>query len=250
MLALLQPTEAKLLDYKTLSQKNRPTDEKPGVKLVFEMTLANEVLVQFDPALKPFLFEKSKGSAPAAQKSLDGVAPVTDAPNLTQAALNIGKLVWHPEMTGYAVTLIRGIGRSESNVPLEDATLSNWRLTPKEGGTVVAKVDIEAGNVRDEAWLAFARLKSRKCELTAKPPEVKQLSVEDKATAEALALEKGMKASIDKRKPGAGERAAVAKNGGAAAKTPAKGKPDPKGATAAFVDSAKKKPDGDAKPVH
>jgi hypothetical protein len=239
MLELLQPTEAKLLDYKTLSQKNRPTDEKPGVKLVFEMTLANEVLVQFHPTLKPFLFEKSKGAAPSAQKALDGVEPATDAPNLTQAALNIGKLVWHPEMTGYTFKIIRGIGRSESNVPLQDATLSNWRLTPKEGGTVVAKVDVEAGNVDDAAWLAFARLKSRKCEITAKAPEVKQMSVEDKATAEALALEKGIKSSIaNTRKPGAAEKAAVAKNGGA----PAKGKPDPKGATKAFVDSAKTKP--------
>ena len=238
MLELLKPVEAKLIDYKTLSQKNRPTDEKPGVKLVLEMTLPNDVLLQFHPSLKPFLFEKSSGTAKPKQETLPSVEPITDTPNLTQAALNIGKLVWHPEMTGYLFTIIRGIGRSESNVPLEDATLSNWRLTPKEGGTVVAKVDVEAGNVRDEAWLAFARLKSRKCEVTAKAPEVKQQSLAEK---EAKELEAGISKGLAARKAGAPERAAVAK--AAAKKTAsAKGKLDPKAATKAFTDSAKKTP--------
>lgn len=251
MLELLIPTKTKLLECKTLSRKNRPADEKPGVKLFIEQQLPNTFLDHFDPALKALLYERAKG-AKSAQASLEGVPEATDAPNLTNAGLKLGSISWHHDMTGYAVTVARGAGFSKAGtVNLADAILCNWKLTLKEGGTVIARYNIEAGNVPGDAWETFAELKSREFEMTAKAPAEAQRDMV--AESEARELKKGIKASLAKaRKPGANDRAAVAKVKGGKAEAP-KGKthavatgtvskegawPFPKG----------KKPDGEAPP--
>lgn len=228
MFELATATKTKLIECKTLSRKNRPVDEKPGVKLLIEQQLPNTFLDHFDPALKALLYERAKG-AKSAQASLEGVAEATDAPNLTNAGLKLESINWHHDMTGYAVVVARGAGFSKAGtVNLADAILCNWKLTLKEGGTVVARYNIEAGNVPGEAWETFAELKSREFEMTAKAPEADQRDLV--AEGEAQQLEKGIKASIAKaRKPGANERAAVAKVKGGKAEPPtgkqAKGKP-------------------------
>lgn len=243
MLELLTPTKTKLLECKTLSRKNRPADEKPGVKLFIEQQLPNTFLDHFDPALKALLYERAKG-AKSAQASLDGVAEATDAPNLTNAGLKLGSISWHHDMTGYAVTVARGAGFSKAGtVNLADAILCNWKLTLKEGGTVIARYNIEAGNVPGDAWETFAELKSREFEMTAKAPA--ELQRDLVAEGEARALEKGIKASIAKtRKPGAAEKAAVAKVKGGKAEPPT-GKPA-KAAAAVSKDGAWPFPKGKA----
>lgn len=223
MLELLQATKTKLLDYKTLSKKNRPADEKPGVKLFVEQQHPNSFLDFFDPALKAWLYEKAKG-AKSAQASLDGVADASDAPNLTNLGAKLGRIKWHHDMTGYAVTVARGAGFSKAGtVNLADAILCNWDLTLKEGGTVIARYNIEAGNIAGDAWETFAELKSREFEMKAKAPEEVQRDIEQEN--DDREFEKGVKRSINAaRKPGASERAAVAKVKGGKAEPP-KGKP-------------------------
>lgn len=203
MFALPTPTKTKLLDYKTLSKKNRPPEEKPGVKLMVEQQLPNTVLDLFDPQLRADFYMAAAGAKTAAQGSLEGVEPVSDTPVLTNVGQKIGKIPWQHEMTGYSVGLVRGIGAGKnSNIPLDDAVLSNWRITFKEGGTIVARYNIEAGNVPGSAWETFAELKSREFEITAKPPEITQRDIERDAIPPAPA-----------RRPGAAERAAAAKAG-------------------------------------
>ena len=207
MLEMLTPMKAKLIDHKTLSKKNRPADEKPGVKLTVEQQLPCSFLDYFDPKLKLIMYEKAAG-AKSAQQSLDGVAEATDTPNMTAIAQKLGKVTWHHDMTGYGVTISRGLGAGrKSKVELDDAILCNWRLAWKEGGTFIARFDIEAGNIPGDAWETFAELKSREFEITAKAPELLQRDIEDPAY-------KVMPAAP--RKPGAADRAAVDKVKGAA----------------------------------
>jgi hypothetical protein len=231
MLQLLTPTPAKFKNSSTLSQKNRPTDERPGAKIILEVELSADYLDELDPSIRGWAFEAPpKGKPGPGQASLEGVVPASATPHLTAAAQKISKIGWHYDLTGYHVTLIRGTGHKLSNVELEDCILRFPSIAFKEGGTFVGKVEIESGNVPGHAWEKFAELKSRPCEVMLKAPDL----TKQKQIAEAEQFEAGVKASIAKdRKPGAAERAAVAKAGkGPAAKTPHKTKAVPRGTLA------------------
>lgn len=237
MLEILQPTKAKLIKFETLSQKNRPADEKPGVKALFEMQLPNGLLDSFDPSLKPWLYEKA-GQPKAKQGELEGVPVITDAPNLTQAGIKIGKFVWHQDMTGYKAIVVRGAGVSPANVlTLGECILGNWRMTLKEGGTVVARFDLEAPAIPDHGWILLAALKSRECDITLQPPEVNQ----DDLDAEEKAREQ-MGDAAPPRKPGPNERAAMAKNGKDPAPPPTPKKKPTKAELRAAAEGAFRKP--------
>jgi hypothetical protein len=237
MLEILQPTKAKLIKFETLSQKNRPADEKPGVKALIEMQLPNGLLDSFDPSLKPWLYEKA-GQPKARQGELDGVPVVTDAPNLTQAGIKIGKFVWHQDMTGYTASIVRGAGVAPANVlKLADCILGNWRMTLKEGGTVVARFDLEAPAIPDHGWILLAALKSRECDITLQPPEVNQADLD----AEEKAREK-MGDAAPPRKAGPAERAALAKNGKEPVAPPVPKRKPKKAEMRAAAESAFKKP--------
>lgn len=174
MFELLNPTEAKLVDVRVLSQKNRELDEDPGAKLVLQISLENYVLNGFDPALKACLFTAQQAikKAEASQAELDGVEPVSDTPNLSGIGAHIGVLRWTQEMTGYTLTVELGLGGRKSNLLIFDCKLSHWRLTPEQGGTVVVKCDLESQHISDAAWAKLAKLKSRKITVTLRAPVV------------------------------------------------------------------------------
>jgi hypothetical protein len=242
MLEILQPTKSKLIKFDTLSQKNRPADEKPGVKALVEMQLPNDALDYFDPTLKQLLYEKS-GQPKDRQSKLEGVPVISDAPNLTQVGIKIGKFVWHQDMTGYTAAIVRGTGAAPANVlKLTDCILSNWRLALKEGGTVTARFNVEAPAVPDHGWILLAALKSREFDITLHPPEVDQRDLD----AEEKAREK-MGDAAPPRKPGAAERAALAKAGKEPAAPPAPKRKLTKAELRAAAEGAFKKPaEGDA----
>jgi hypothetical protein len=177
MFELLNPTKAKLLDVVVLSQKNRQPDDNPGVKLVVQMPLTNDMLVAFDGSLRSFLFTHS-GASPDPQGKLDGVPPVSDTPDLTSAGMHVGTLKWQQDMSGYTLVVDFGLG-GKRNIILLDCALSQWRLTPKKGGTVVAKVNIDAPDVDEPAFGKLAKLKSREITITLRAPEVEQEDIED-----------------------------------------------------------------------
>lgn len=206
MFALAAPTKSKLIEHRTLSKKNRPPDEKPGVKLTIEQQWPNAFLDFFDPRLRQMLYEKAKGTK-AAQTQLEGMES-TDLPSLTDAGVKLANLRWHHDMTGYSVDIRRGAGLSGSNaVSLSDAVLSGWKITLKDGGTVVSRYYIEAGNIPGHAWELFAELKSREFEMTATPPALdaqRDIEGEDENDDDAPK-------PAATRKPGPAERAAVDK---------------------------------------
>lgn len=164
-------TKAKVLTVEVLSQKNRQPDEDPGVKMKLELQLSNDMLAHFDGFLKGALFTKSTSSESARTAQLDGIPVVSDMPNLSKIGMKIGRFNWAEELTGYTVTIDRGLG-GKSNLVVTDGILSDWKFTPKEGGTVIARVSLESANVNGKDWGAFAKLKSRTVEILAEPPKL------------------------------------------------------------------------------
>lgn len=179
MFELLNPTKAKLLDVVVLSQKNRQPDENPGAKLNFEIQLSADVLAAFDPKLKTTLFMKGSGSESAKQAALDGIPEASDMPNLTGIGMKIGKFPWHQELSGYTLVIDHGMGGKKSDLEITDGLLSNWRFTPKEGGTVIARMSFESANVTEVQFGRLAKMKSRDIEVKFRPPEELQQQLGD-----------------------------------------------------------------------
>lgn len=169
---LTEFTKAKLLDVEVLSQKNRAPDENPGAKLPMELQISNDMLGFFDGQLKSFLFTKAGSGSP--QPELAGVEPVSDTPNLTKIGAKLGQFSWSHDLTGYTLVIDQGLGGKRSNIEIADCTLSGWRMTPKEGGTVVLRFDVESADVSEQSFGKLAKLKSREISMTLAPPEVAQ----------------------------------------------------------------------------
>lgn len=163
-------TKAKVLTVEVLSQKNRQPDEDPGVKMKLELQISNDMLAHFDGFLKGALFTKGASSESARTAQLDGIPVVSDMPNLSKIGMKIGRFSWDEELTGYTLTIDRGLG-GKSNLVVTDCILSDWKFTPKEGGTVIARVSVESSNVSAKDWGTFAKLKSRPVEILAEPPK-------------------------------------------------------------------------------
>jgi hypothetical protein len=177
---LLSKTKTKLLDVVVLSQKNRQPDDNPGAKLSVEMMMSNDILAFFDGNLRGFLFTKnpvaalSTGRSAGKQAELEGVPAISDTPNLTSIGAHVGALHWEDESTGFTFVVDLGLGGKLSNLELGDCKLSNWRLIPKEGGTVIVRFDIESNDVSEKAFGRLAKLKSREIEVLLLPPEITQ----------------------------------------------------------------------------
>lgn len=177
MFELINPTKAKLLDVVVLSQKNRQPDENPGAKLNFEVQLSADILDTFDPGLKRWLFMKGAGSESAKQAALDGIPEASDMPNLTNVGMKIGKFPWHQELSGYKLVIDHGMGGKKSDLEITDGLMSNWRFTPKEGGTVIARMSFESANVTEAQFGRLAKMKSRDIEAKFLAPEDAQQSL-------------------------------------------------------------------------
>ena len=225
MFALTKPTDVKVKNVITLSQKNRKPDEKPGVKLKLDMQLPTDALEHFGAHLTEFVYEPPAETTQA-QGTIEGVEPApAKSARLTQLGAKIAKLPLTFEMTGYTVEIIIGTGRKESNILIKDCILSDWVLQFKEGGTVVAGCSLESPDVSKGTLGELGSMKSRTMPMTMTPPEVHQRDIEEDANdGDGGAAAKPAPA----RKPGAAERAAVAKAGGdAGPKTPHKAAPAP-----------------------
>lgn len=190
MFELINPTKTKLLDVVVLSQKNRLPDENPGAKLNFEVQLSADILDTFDPGLKRWLFMKGAGSESAKQAALDGIPEASDMPNLTNVGMKIGKFPWHQELSGYKLVIDHGMGGKKSDLEITDGLLSNWRFTPKEGGTVIARMSFESANVTEAQFGRLAKMKSRDIEAKFLAPEEAQQSLPG-ATQTPTAAAKG-----------------------------------------------------------
>ena len=210
MFALTKPTDVKVKNVITLSQKNRKPDEKPGVKLKLDMQLPTDALEHFGAHLTEFVYEPPAETTQT-QGTIEGVEPApAKSSRLTQLGAKIAKLPLTFEMTGYTVEVIIGTGRKESNILIKDCILSDWVLQFKEGGTVVAGCSLESSDVSKVTLGELGSMKSRTMSMTMTPPEVHQRDLVDGADAAA----DGEKVTpAEPRKPGAAEKHAAARAG-------------------------------------
>ena len=172
-------TKSRLRDVEVLSQKNRQPDEEPGAKLSFETSLSNHELGQIAGHLKGFLFTNNAGGSVAQSGTLDGIEPVSDLPDLSEIGQKCGWLTWEAEYTGYTLSLIYGLGQGESNIVIDDCTITGLRIKCKQGGTFLARYSVESSNVSSEQWGRLAKLKGREVDKPLLAPEVYQRAVED-----------------------------------------------------------------------
>lgn len=162
---------AKLSDVIVLSQKNRQPDEDPGAKLSFEAQVSSDWLSCLDGHLKATMFCKHGAQAPNAQQSIEGVAPVSDLPNLTAIGQQCGTLHWAQKLEGYTMAIQYGTGRRESNIESDSCKVSNLRIEFIEGGTCNVKWSVEAPNVSEAHFGKLAKLKSREVDVSVIPPD-------------------------------------------------------------------------------
>jgi hypothetical protein len=166
-------TTVKITDVVVLSQKNRDPADNPGAQLQFLAKLSNNELTQFDGALKSMLYTQSAASSAAQQGELDGVEAVTDAPNLTNIGLAIGKFHWSADLTGYELVIDHGMG-GKSNITLDNCSMSGFKIDPKEGGTVEVCWTLESEDVTEGKFGKLATLKNREVKITLAAPQVDQ----------------------------------------------------------------------------
>ncbi|HET8744628.1 MAG TPA: hypothetical protein VFM98_03415 [Ramlibacter sp.] len=173
------PTNAKITDVLVLAEKDRAPDTDPGVGLDVQITTSNHVLTHFDGALRGALYCKNaNSSAEQRQGSLEGVDPVSDLPNLTSIGQKLGQFGWDLELTGYTLTVDRGLGGKNSNIELSDCKLSGFKVQPKEGGSVVLKFRVESPNISEKLHGQLAVLKTTERPITLTAPEVQQQDLE------------------------------------------------------------------------
>ncbi|WP_019652226.1 hypothetical protein [Variovorax atrisoli] len=176
MFYLESSTKAKLTDIDVLSQKNRPPDSNPGVKLGFSAEMPNGALSMLDGFLLGMLYTKQ--AAEQEQQGLDGVEPITDRPNLTKIGQRIGRFSWGGEQTGCELTFDFGLG-GKSDITLPDVKVDNLHITPKEGGTTTWTWTCEINDVGEAVFGKLATFKSRDVQLLLALPKVDQSEIEN-----------------------------------------------------------------------
>lgn len=132
---------ARLKDINVRSEKHGPDHLEPAVDLAFQIDAANSILSAFDGHLLNALYHRSEASAgDGGQQSLDGVEEVASLPNLRFPSM--GPIKWGKELAGYTLTIDHGLGGA-SEIQLVDCKVNEFKIEPKEGGTVQVRFRVQ-----------------------------------------------------------------------------------------------------------
>lgn len=102
-------------------------DKHLAVDLGFAITVRNDVLSEFDPALKGALYRAADASDSDMFKDEPGYLPKLRFPLL-------GSLKWGKEYAGYTTTVHYGV--SGDDIALGDCQVDKFRFDAKDGGSV------------------------------------------------------------------------------------------------------------------
>lgn len=165
-------TPSKMVDIKILAKKNGQKELTPAVQLRFMVELPNSALVMFDPALREFLYEKTEqGDAGGDQATLEGVPEVSELPNLTRAANQLGALQWAGGVVGATLHIDHGLGGA-SDMDLQDCEVSKFKIDPKEGGTCQISFTVDAIGVDERTFGKLSLLKKHEFPIGVRGPVV------------------------------------------------------------------------------
>lgn len=181
MFTLIGKTKVKLVNVNVLAEKQGQKDILPALTLTFEAMLPNDVLNQFDASLKPFLFRKLASPAKG-QTALEGVAPISDLPELTDAAQRIGDFTWEYEQTGCKLKLYQGATGS-ANITLKNGKVDKVKFGPREGGPVLTRFNFYASDLDAETIGDIAVLHQHEMDIELIGPKVDQQALPASGTA-------------------------------------------------------------------
>jgi hypothetical protein len=125
-------------------------DENAGAAdLSIEITESNDILWRFDPALKSLLYTKDL--------SQPDLLSDADPSHLTRLRFpHLGPLLWDREITTCDCEIAYGLGA----ITLKDCTLSKWRITPDEGGSVTVVFRVQAHPAPDDVGKLYGLIQS------------------------------------------------------------------------------------------
>lgn len=140
-----------------------PTADAPAIaEVTFELNLPGELLAGFDPTLRACLFHKSG----AVTHNLADQAH--DAPDVRFPSV-IYPIRLKEQWEGATVTIHKGIG-GRSNLVLNDAAVTTFHVTPKNGGTFILEFTSRSKPESDGVFGALARMLKTKVSISLAPP--------------------------------------------------------------------------------
>lgn len=193
-------TKVRVLDVRVLAAKDRKADDPPGAQLLLQATLPIGVLAMFDGFLPGTLYRKATGAAK--QGALEGM----EGAELTSIGEHVKRMKWDYQQTGCTIEIDHGTG-GKRNLLLEDCKVHRVSISPQKGGSVIVQWTADAPALADATWAKLPGLKATDIQMMQSGPEVAdddQRDLDDDDDDKPAAP----------RKPGAPERAAVAKAGG------------------------------------
>lgn len=177
MFTLPNMTKVKLVDANPRSELHGK-DLVPAIDLKFSMDCANDALSEFDGFLLHLLYKKAEGAeSEPAQGQLDGVAPVSNLPNLRFPKLKM-PLGWDAEATGYELVIDHGMG-GRSNLVLGGCKIDGFKFDCKEGGTVTISWRLQASKIADKEMGKLCALIQHDLDITLVGPEAEQQGITD-----------------------------------------------------------------------
>lgn len=140
----------------------------PAVDLSFTQDVPNTVLSYFDGALLSALYYCSAASS--GQAEIEGVPQIL--PNLRFPKLGL-PLKWEDSGKGYFLEVDYGLGPDESNIELDLCTVGEFRITPREGGTVEIKFRVQASGeqLTEKVFGKLASLIQQEVKIQLTPPK-------------------------------------------------------------------------------
>lgn len=167
---ILDFTDAKLASINIRSEKHGPDALNPAVDLTYTMDVHNSMLSVFDGHLLSALYHRSEAAQGDGQQgNLDGMEEVSDLPNLRFPAMSA--IGWGKELAGFTHTISHGLG-GKSDIHLMDCKVNNFKLEPKEGGTVALKFRVQCStNLNEKTMGKLALLAQNIVPIKLVPPE-------------------------------------------------------------------------------
>jgi hypothetical protein len=144
-------------------------EQVPAADIHFEITTSNRILSHFGSQLRASLFTRNEPqeAAPKAQGELDVVPPISDMPYLRNPSL-AGPLHVTFEGVGYTLTVDYGIAGSE--IVLDECTVKDVRIDPKEGGSVELTLRVSKSDIQLKERGVLSGLVKRETTISLVPP--------------------------------------------------------------------------------
>jgi len=145
----------------------------PGADLKIQITVSNDILAEFHPALKASLY---RAPHPGEMDMVDQAEQDDGPPPLTRLTFG-GKLhafKWDDEMVGATFTVHYGTG-GKSDIVLEDATVDSFQIEPMDGGSVTISFRVKC-NPDEKAVGKLSRLMGYEIEFSIEPPSAAEMA--------------------------------------------------------------------------